>query len=213
MSPSRQLGLAAHDSISTYRVVPERDGNDEVQEHEHESLHPAAGQHVTYYGQGTENEWRWTHFDLPSERVWLTINTDKNSTIDSYAVGEQCRHKADSAQRTVKQQGHGLANRPSQELDDRDDEQRDLNRRADLIISIKAHHSTSSLTATEIDRSSLSLTETDTAVKCSAALPTWRQRNATCDNDNSALWPLSRVCCSLTIGSRIRPTHSWDKLG
>jgi len=78
-----------------------------------------------------------THFDLPSDRVWLTINTDKNSTIDSYATGQLCNVRHSPRQPTVKQQCHGLADRPRQELDDGDDKQCDLDRRADLIVSLK----------------------------------------------------------------------------
>jgi len=65
-------------------------------------------------------------------------------------------------------------------------------------------------TATEIERSILSFTDTDTAVKCSAAFPTW------------ALAFLSFHLLSIgekkgkkehTIGSKINPTHSLDKDG
>lgn len=67
----------------TYRVIPERNGDDEVQEHEDQSLHPTASRQPVTHATGHEGPAVWTHFDRPSERVWLTMSTDRKSTIDS----------------------------------------------------------------------------------------------------------------------------------
>lgn len=79
-------------------------------------------------------------------------------------------------------------------------------------------------TATEIERSILSFTDTDTAVKCSAAFPTWALAFYLLylSSDLFFFWieEEGKVGNSKkkgkkvhTIGSKINPTHSLDKDG
>lgn len=65
----------------THRIVPERNGDNQVQEHQDQSFHPAV-RLARCTCRATPN----THFDRPSDSVWLTMSTERKSTIDSYAA-------------------------------------------------------------------------------------------------------------------------------
>lgn len=127
----------------THGVVPERNRDDEVQHHEHEALHPAARQ----LGSGTG------HSLGSAVRQGLVDDEDGQEEHDRFVGCEtrvspfscmpcfrfrigrrsrrgQPRHDV-TTPLTVKQQGHGLADGPSEQLDHGYDEQRDLDGRAD----------------------------------------------------------------------------------
>lgn len=116
---------------------------------------------------------------------------------------------------TVEKECHGLANSPSKQFDDGNDKQGDLDRRSHLkICGVRGKRGRSKSrwehTATEIDKSSLSFTDTDTAVKCSAALPTYKPFHIS-KKESSMRTAVGKEL--LTIGSKIKPTHSADRLG